>query len=89
VDHEGRLAGLERDRALPPLALQLGAARAELAEVELVDEEPPGALEVVHVVVQRFDLPDAEGLALRHPRYCNVDCRRREPTRVTRSSGAG
>ena len=60
VDDERRVARAEGRRALAPLALELGPAAAELGEVELVDEEAPRALEVVDVVVERLDLPDAE-----------------------------
>ena len=60
VDDEQRVAGLERGRALASLLLQLGAAAPDLGEVELVDEEAPRPLEVVHVVVERFDALDAD-----------------------------
>ncbi len=88
VNHEDRLPGLERHGALSPFALQLGAAGAELAEIELVDEEAARPLEVVHVVVQRLYLADAEGLTRRHPLNCNVDCGRREPLQ-SRASDLG
>ena len=57
----------EEQSALPPLALQLRAAGAELAKIELVDEEAARPLEVVHVVVQRLYLADTKGGARRHP----------------------
>ena len=67
VDDVERLAGAEGRRALPPLALELGAAGADLHEVELVDEEPPRPLEVVDVVVQRLDPLDPQRRAGHHP----------------------
>jgi len=76
-DHEHRAAGLERRRPLPPLAVDGRAAGAELDEVHPVDEEPARPLEVVHVVVQRLDLRDAERLARGH--WCDFTARPRAP----------
>src|SRR5262249_20437482 len=60
VDDEHRAAGLERPRPLAPLMLQLGAALPYLHEVQLVDEEAPRPLQVVDVIVQRFDALEAD-----------------------------
>ena len=54
------VAGLERGRALASSLFELGAAVPDLDEVQLVDEEAPRPVEVVHVVVQRFDALDAD-----------------------------
>ena len=60
VDDEQRVAGLERGRALASFLFQLRAAVPDLDEVQLVDEEAPRPVEIVHVVVQRFDALDAD-----------------------------
>ena len=66
VHHERRVARAERRRPLAAVPLELGPAAAQLGEVELVDEEAPRAFEVVDVVVQRLDPPDAERCGAGH-----------------------
>src|SRR6185312_2744410 len=66
VDHEQRVAGAEGGGALVPLAFHLGAAAPQLDEVEVVDEEAPGSLQVVDVVVERVDPPDPKRRAVGH-----------------------
>ncbi len=64
--HEDRdVAGAEEGRPLPPLLLDLGAARRHLREVEPLGVEAPAPLQVVHVVVEGLDPDDAERLGLR------------------------
>ncbi len=60
MDDEQRVARAERGGALAPLLLQLRPARPDLDEVQLVDEEAARPLEVVDVIVQRFDALDAD-----------------------------
>jgi len=60
MSHEQRGARAEGRGALPSLLLQLRPAGPDLDEVQLVDEEPPRAVEIVDVVVQRFDALDAD-----------------------------
>src|SRR6476646_9809721 len=61
VDDEQRVTRSECRRALPPLLFQLGAAGSELGEIELFDEKAPGPIEVVNVIMQCLDAPDADG----------------------------
>ena len=73
-----RVAGLERRRALPALALQLGAAGARARRSRACRRRSAASARDRARSSAAPRSADAKGLTLRHPRNCNVDCARRE-----------